>query len=304
MEFDNQSRQRRVGLVLSGGGARGFAHIGMLKAFEKTGIKADVVAGTSMGAIIGGLYAHGCTADEMYELAQGTSWRDVIDLSLQMGLIKGERLHTFLKEHLPEEFSDLKIPLVVSTTDIETGEQIYITEGDLVRAVRASSCFPGAFEPVQFNGRTLADGGIINNLPVEAVAFFNANYVIASDTTPPRRAAFQDPHQNENWWERMVATLRLERRNPMAHMIFRTSDIMQSILTSIQYTMHPADIRVEHPMPHIHMEAFWSLEEIVALGEQAALRTFKSAGLIEDAELTFNPPAALTEEEKKHPVKR
>jgi hypothetical protein len=136
------------------------------------------------------------------------------------------------------------------------------------------------------------------------VAFCDANYVIASDTTPPRRATFLDPHQNGNWWERMVATLRLERRSPMAHMIFRTSDIMQSILTSIQYTMHPADIRVEHPMPHILMESFWSLEEIVALGERAAIDTFKAAGLLTDAEPTFKLSAKNVDEEKKHPVKR
>ncbi|HEX7022767.1 MAG TPA: patatin-like phospholipase family protein [Trueperaceae bacterium] len=274
------TRGKRVGLIFSGGGARGFAHIGVLRALERTGIKVDVVAGSSIGAIIGALYASGHRADDIYQLAHRTSWRDVFDVSLQAGLIKGDRLHAFLAAHLPPRFKDLDLPLAVATTDIESGEEVFILEGDLITAIRASSCFPGAFEPVVFNGRTLADGGIVNNLPVNAVAFLNATYTIASDATPPRRAAFKDPHQEGTWWERMVATVRLERRNPMAQMMLRSTDIMQSILTDLQFNLHPADVRVQHAMPHIRLESFWNFEEIVALGEDAAIRTFREAGLL------------------------
>lgn len=277
------SRKKRVGLILSGGGARGFAHIGVLRTLERSETNVDVIAGTSMGAILGAMVAAGYKADDIYGIAKAISWRDVLDLSLQSGLIKGDKIHALLSDYLPATFKDLKTPLVVSTTDIETGEEVFIMEGDLIRAIRASSCYPGAFEPVQFGGRTLADGGIVNNLPINAVAFLNANFTIASDATPPRRTAFRDPTEEGRWWARMLATIRLERRNPMAQMMFRSSDIMQSILTDLQYSMHPADIRVQHSIPHIRVESFWAFEEIVALGEEAALETFRAAGLLAEA---------------------
>jgi NTE family protein len=284
-------REKRTGLILSGGGARGFAHIGVLKVLEHTDINIDVIAGTSMGAILGALYANGYSADEIYKLSQDISWRDVLDFSMLSGLLKGEKFHQLLATHLPADFKDLQKPLAVATTDIETGEEVFITEGDLISALRASSCYPGMFEPLQFRGRTLADGGIVNNLPVEAGAFLDATYTIASDTTPPRRATFVDPNSEGNWWERFMATVRFERRNPMAQMLMRSTDIMQSILTDMQYTLHPADIRVRHIMPHVRVESFWSFEEIVSIGEKTAIHTFQDVGLIK-GEIT--PSFAVT----------
>ncbi len=281
MEMVDQTQ--RVGLILSGGGARAFAHIGVMRVLERSGIDVDVIAGSSMGAILGAFCAAGYRAEDIYQLAKKTSWRDVFDLSLNAGLIKGEKLHNFLAEYLPRNFDDLKKPLAVSTTDIETGEEVFILKGDLITALRASSCYPGAFEPVQFQGRTLADGGIVNNLPVNAVAFLNANFTVASDVTPPRRATFKNGNNGDNWWERMLKTVRLERRNPMAQMVLRSSDIMQSILTDIQYSMHPADIRIQPAMPHIHIESFFAYEEIVELGERAASETFQMTNLLPEA---------------------
>ncbi len=294
-------REKRVGLILSGGGARGFAHIGVLRVLEHTDTNIDVIAGTSMGAILGALYANGYNAEEIYKLSQAISWRDVLDFSMQYGLIKGEKLHQLLAAHLPADFKDLQKPLAVATTDIESGEEVFITEGDLISALRASSCYPGMFEPLQFRGRTLADGGIVNNLPVEAVAFLDATYTIASDTTPPRRAAFVDPNDEGNWWERFMATVRFERRSPMAQMLMRSSDIMQSILTDMQYTLHPADIRIRHIMPHIRVESFWSFEEIVAIGERTAIHTFQDFGLLEG---DITPSFALPDKATPVPASR
>lgn len=278
-----------MGLVLSGGGARGFAHIGVLKALEETGVEVDVVAGTSLGAILGALYAHGYRADDLDLVASSLKWRDVVDLSLQGGLIKGEKLGQFLAAHLPPRFEDLARPLAVTTTDVESGEEVIIFEGDLIAAVRASSCFPGAFQPVQLQGRTLADGGIVNNLPVEAAAFLGASATIASDATPPRRSSYLDEREDGSWWERMVSTVRLERRSPMVQMLLRSSDIMQSILTDIQYTMHPADVLVKLDMPEIRVESFREYERIVALGEAAARRAFEAAGLMDGDEEQIDP---------------
>lgn len=266
---------KRIGLVLSGGGARGFAHIGVLRVLERHGVVPHVIAGTSMGAILGALYAAGHRADELFEIADDLSWRDLIDLSLSAGLLKGEKLHDFLEEHLPEHFEELEIPFAVTTTDIETGEQAVFLEGPLVPAVRASACYPGAFEPVRFQGRTLADGGIVNNLPVEAAAILQATFTVASDATPPRRTGYLSPREEGSWWDRMLATVRLERRNPMVQMLLRSTDVMQAILTDIQYTLHPADLRIRLAMPEVRVEAFRDFRYIVELGEEAASRALR-----------------------------
>lgn len=269
-------KRRGVGLVLSGGGARGFAHIGVLQALEARGVRVDAVTGTSMGAILGALYAGGRSADEIYDLAHALSWRDVLDLSLQAGLLKGDKLQTFLAAHLPATFADLEVPLAVTTTDVETGEEHIVLEGPLADAVRASSSFPGAFEPVVIQGRTLADGGIVNNLPVAAAGLLGCDYVIASDATPPRRSTFVLNGSEGSWWERMVATVRLERRSPMAEMLLRSTDVMQAILTELQYTLHPADVRIALDMPKFRMESFREFEAIVATGRETAERTFET----------------------------
>ncbi|MEJ2287077.1 MAG: patatin-like phospholipase family protein [Deinococcales bacterium] len=283
----------RVGLVLSGGGARGFAHIGVLRVLERAGAQFDVIAGTSMGAILGAFYASGRRADDLFQLADTTSWRDVVDLSLQTGLFKGDRLQAFLADHLPATFEELEVPLAVTTTDIETGEGVVHMEGDLIRAVRASSSFPGAFEPIQLAGRTLADGGIVNNLPVSAATLLGATRCIASDVTVPRRSVYGTSALNGNWWERMVQTVRLERRTPKAQMLFRTSDIMQSILVDIQYSLQPADLRNRLDMPEVRVESFREFRTIVRYGEETAERALDAVGGL-DALLT--PPRSDTPE--------
>lgn len=270
--------RHRIGLVLSGGGARGFAHIGLLRVLERHGIEVDVVAGTSMGAIIGALHAHGYRADDLHELAASVSWRDVIDLSLQAGLLRGEKLHHLLATYLPPTFEDLAKPLAVTCTDLENGEELTFTSGDLITAVRASACFPGAFEPVEFGGRTLADGGICNNLPVDALALMRAELTIASDVTAARRAGFVHPDADKgSWWSRMVATVTLERRTPLATVTLRSTDIMMRLLTDTRYVHHPADLRVEHELTEVRLESFWALDAIVAKGETNAEAAFRAA---------------------------
>jgi NTE family protein len=267
----SERRRPKIGLVLSGGGARGFAHIGVLRVLERHGIEVDALAGTSMGAILAALYAHGYRADDLHELAASVSWRDVIDLSLSGGVFKGEKLHQLLATYLPPRFADLGKPLAITCTDIEAGEQLVFTEGDLITIARASACLPGAFEPVEHEGRTLADGGILNNLPVDALALIRTDLTLASDVSPPRRAVYHDLHEGQtSWWQRVVATVTLERRTPLAAATFRAADIMMRLLTDAQYIHHPADLRIQHDMPGYRLESFWALDEIVALGEARA----------------------------------
>lgn len=211
--------------------------------------------------------------------------------------MRNRGLREFLRHHLPETFEELDIPLAVTTTDIETGEQAVFLEGPLVPVVRASACYPGAFDPVPFQGRTLADGGIINNLPVEAAAILQATYTIASDVTPPRRTGYLSPSEEGSWWERMVATVRLERRNPMVQMVFRSTDIMQSILTDIQYTMHPADLRISLAMPELRVESFRDFRSIVRHGERAAAHALQQEGVLDALRRAIGSESAAIETE-------
>jgi NTE family protein len=245
---------------------------------EKAGAKFDVIAGTSMGSIVGALYAAGLNADQIYEITATTTWRDVVDLSLRTGLMKGDRLHELLAEHLPATFEELPVPLAIISTDIESGEEVVHTEGDLITAVRASASFPGAFEPVHMEGRALADGGIVNNLPVSAALLLGANRTIASDVTPPRQSVYSSEETRASWWERMVATVKLERRTPMVQMLFRATDIQQSILVDIRASIHPADLRIRIEMPQYRIESFGDFAQIVTEGEQVAERALAAVG--------------------------
>jgi NTE family protein len=265
-----------IGLVLSGGGARGYAHIGMLRVLERHGVEPDVMAGTSMGAILAALYAYGYRADDLYEMAAAIPWRNELELSLVAGVMKSDKLHDLLRTYLPATFEELGKPLAVTCTDLEAGEALVFTEGELIPAIRASACYPGAFEPVSFGGRTLVDGGILNNLPVDALALMRARMTLASDVSPPRRASYADAgEERHGWWQRMVATVTLERRAPLSAVSLRAADIMMRLLTDAQYVHHPADLRVLHQMPEIRVDSFHALEEAVAHGEvntEAALR--------------------------------
>lgn len=274
-------REPTIGIVLSGGGARGFAHVGVLRVLEEAGARFDVVAGTSMGAIVGAMYAAGLTPDEILSIISETTWRDVVDLSLGTGLMKGERVHALLSNYLPADFDDLVLPLAVISTDIESGEEVVHYDGALVTAVRASASFPGAFEPVFLDGRALVDGGLVNNLPTSAAFMLGATRVIASDVTPPRQSIYAGHEAQTSWWERMVATVKLERRTPMVQMLFRSTDIMQSMIVDIREGIHPADLRIQIKMPQYRIESFANWEEIVAEGELVARHALADAGGLE-----------------------
>ena len=196
----------RVGLVLGGGGARGAAHIGVLRELERHRVPIDAIAGTSMGAIIGGLYASGMSVDELEELVSTLDWSGVMsdkprrrdlsfrrkqddaeypinielglrdkELLLPMGVIQGQELDLLLRELTIDvarvnDFDDLPIPFRAVASDIERGEAVVIGEGDLAQAIRASMTVPGVLAPVTVGDRLLVDGGIIGNLPINVPA--------------------------------------------------------------------------------------------------------------------------------------
>ncbi len=210
-----------IGLVLSGGGARGLAHVGVLEVLEELRVPVDVIAGTSMGAIVGGLYASGLPSDSLRAMVEEIDWGLLLSdtpprsslafhrraeerrypveleigvsasgLALPGGLIAGQDMGLLLRRHsLPvaavEEFSRLPTPFGAMATDIETGERVVLDRGDLVEAMRASMAIPVVFSPVERDGRILVDGGLVDNLPVELAREMGADVIIAVDASPP-----------------------------------------------------------------------------------------------------------------------
>ncbi len=211
----------RIGLVLSGGGARGAAHVGVLKVLDEMQIPIDAVAGTSMGAVVGGLYSSGMTGAEIEQLLRSVNWRDAFrdrppraelgyrrkqddrnflvryslglrgdGVVLPRGLVQGQKLEQVLRNAtLPvaavRTFDRLPIPFRAIATDLESGQAVCMESGDLVTAMRSSLSAPGVFEPAQRDGRLLVDGGLVDNLPIEIARSMNVDRLIVVDVSFP-----------------------------------------------------------------------------------------------------------------------
>lgn len=211
----------RIGLALSGGGARGGAHIGVLKALREQRIPIDFIAGTSMGAVVGGLYASGLDEDEVEAIAREMDWQALFsedpprdyrsfrrkrdddlflvkqragfnrgEVQLPLGLIQGQNIDLFLDRVLlpvsqVDDFDDLPIPYRAVAAEIESGRAVVLGEGSLSRSIRASLSIPTAFAPIRINGRLLVDGGIAQNLPIQTAREMGADIIIAIDISTP-----------------------------------------------------------------------------------------------------------------------
>lgn len=185
----------RVGLALGGGAARGFAHVGVIRALEQAGIVPDVITGTSAGAVVGSLYAAGYTSADLLRIAGQLEQSSVRDLTLpDRGFIRGERLQAFVNRAVQDRpIERLRIRFAAVATDLATGEAVTFRSGDTGLAVRASSAVPGVFQPVTIAGRTLVDGGLTHPVPVAAARALGADVVIAVDISrPPEAGRFAD----------------------------------------------------------------------------------------------------------------
>ncbi|MDR2426752.1 MAG: patatin-like phospholipase family protein [Endomicrobium sp.] len=184
-----QTGQRpKTALVLGGGGARGFSHIGVFRVFEEEKIPVDLVVGTSVGSIIGAFYCAGISMDKVEELAKDISWKSVsnfsatsiISMLLSEELLSNAQIENFLKENIGDlRFEQLKIPLVCVSTDLHTGERVLLKNGSVAFAARASSTLPGFFKPVEYKQRYLVDGGLVDNVPVGVAKLFDPDVIIA-----------------------------------------------------------------------------------------------------------------------------
>lgn len=215
VSFSQEQNRPKVGLVLSGGGAKGFAHIGVLKVLEEAGVKIDFIGGTSMGSVIGGLYATGYTATQIDSIFQSTNFDELINdfiprSSKNFYEKRNDELYALIlpfnkfKVGIPEalskgmynfnlvssltrsvryerDFHKLPIPFLCIGTDIETGKQVILDKGNLAQAIIASSAFPSLFSPIEIDGKLIVDGGVTNNYPVDEVRKLGADIIIGVD---------------------------------------------------------------------------------------------------------------------------
>jgi NTE family protein len=170
-----------IGLVLSGGGARGICHLGVMKALEEFNIKVDFISGTSAGTVTGCLYSYGYKPDEILTMISTASFARTIKLAWTWtGLLSLDGLRNLLIRYMPENsFDTLKIPVTIAATEIKKGKIEYFTQGELIPAILASCCVPAVFNPVQLNGGLYVDGGIMDNLPVKAI-YDKCDFIIGS----------------------------------------------------------------------------------------------------------------------------
>jgi NTE family protein len=287
---ETASRRPRIGLVLSGGGARGAAHIGVLKVLEELRIPVDVITGTSMGAIVGGFYAAGSSPAEIETLVNSLEWNEAFrdrppldelsfrrkedsanflvrfdagvregKLALPRGLIQGQNLNFILKSRLIHtatvaDFDRLRIPFRAVAADIETGEAVVLGAGDLAEAIRASMSIPGVFAPIDLAGRLLVDGGIADNLPVDVARRMGADVLIAVNIGTLRRP-------REKLTSAMTITAQV-----MTIMIQKNTDEQIAALGA-------KDILLQPSLGDIGSSDFAMAPEAIRIGEEEARRS-------------------------------
>ncbi|HRW08775.1 MAG TPA: patatin-like phospholipase family protein [Caldilineaceae bacterium] len=269
----------KVGLVLGGGGARGLAHIGVIRALEEFDIQVVAISGCSIGAIIGAFYAAGKTAGEMQELVTYLPYRKLLHLGELGGLIGGKGIEAFLAAHLPPTFEELDLPLSMTAVDVQEGKLLVLRSGQLIPAIKASSALPGILSPVKYGGRYLVDGGVLNNLPVDIISSMTLAPVIAVDVAAPhnRRLGFES---KETHMLDQVGEILQGKRNPLDSLLARgltlelfmkAFDVPQRVVTEMRLSMHPPELLIRPELDsQLGIEDFRHAQVAIEQGYQAA----------------------------------
>ena len=188
------SKPIKIGLAFGGGGARGFSHIGVIKAFEQFGLKFDYIAGTSVGSLVGAAYANGMTSDQLYKIAKSLKTKDIRTNKVFFMPSKTDGIERLVEDIIGvRNVEDLKIPYSAVAVDIKSTKQVCISHGNLAKAVAGSCCVPGFFHPVEFENRLLCDGGLQNTIPANIPRYFGCDYVIAVDCNSTRTYGTNSP---------------------------------------------------------------------------------------------------------------
>ena len=245
-------KRKTIGLALSGGGARGFAHVGVLKAFSDHKIPIDYIAGTSAGAFVGGAFATGMSADEILKIGNGFSWLSVAGLPYSTrGFFSNAKIAQFIRKHfLVKRFEDMQIPFAAVAADLETGDEVIFRNGDLATAIRASCAIPGVFLPVENgDGRMYIDGGVVSPMPMNAIKAFNPDIVIAVDLMACGAAFWGRPRT-------------------MVGMLFQSAMMLLRNASRIQH--YAADVVIVPEIAHIRPDQMRMAKELFELGKSAA----------------------------------
>lgn len=286
----------RIGLALGGGSARGWAHIGVIRALADAGVEPDIVCGTSIGALVGAAYVGG-ELDRLESWVKGLRLQTVVgflDFSLGGGLIKGEKLIAFFREHFVDrDIHALARPFGAVATDLQRGREVWLREGRVTDAVRASIALPGLFTPVQHDGRWLVDGGLVNPVPVSLARAMGADIVIAVDLNadllgrhlkpkPARTTRNADAQAPDTLAETVMARI----QNGMSQLGFNADDgprppamldvlassinIMQVLITRSRLAGEPADVLVTPLLAELGLMEFHRAEQAIEAGRRAA----------------------------------
>jgi NTE family protein len=294
-----------VALALGGGVARGWAHIGVLKAVEEFGLPVSMIAGTSIGALVGGSYLAG-NMDELENFARSLTKSNIIrylDFTLRgSGLITGSRLARRMEEHMADvNIEDLSKPFVAVATDIQSGHEIWLGDGPLVPAIRASYALPGVFTPVLHGGRQLVDGAIVNPVPVSVCRAFEPDLVIAVNLnaesigrgTVVRASHYEnievaiteDPNSQAGGWFSFMHTreksVHRENRLGVTSVMVEAFNIIQDRIARARLAGDPPDFTVRPKLKNIGLIEFHKAEEAINLGYEemmARLRDLEDQG--------------------------
>ncbi len=259
---------RTAGLALGGGAARGWAHIGVIRALAEKNIRITHVAGTSIGAFVGAFFATGTLAgltEAVLQLTRKQVLAYVASLPSRTGLLKGHHVTSFLEDHLSTTtLEECAIPLATVATDLRSGREVTLSTGNIVEAVRASIAVPGVFTPISRDNALLVDGGLVNPVPVSTVRAMGAGQVIAVDLNPVIR-------------KRDHPLVEGERPN-MLEIIGASAQIIQASLTRTRLAADPPEVLICPDLAHISYQDFHRGEEIIELGYRAAMDALGQAG--------------------------
>ena len=291
--FNNHlSNNKKIGLALGGGAAKGLTHIGVLKALDEANIQIDFVAGSSMGSLIGAVYVAGIPIDSIEQIALNVKKKDVIKLIdptiPTSGFINGEKIEDFLLTHLGDiKIEDLKIPFTATAADILTGKQYIINRGGLVKAVRTSISIPAIFDPQKYHEITLVDGGLIDPIPMNAVREMGAEFIIAvnvlvppdiSDEATEISFANADSILSEvNGPFSFIQRSESEDTNDpnIIQIIQKTVMISQSKIAQFQIDLYKPDLLITPDTRNINSWDFYKAEEAIELGYSATIKALK-----------------------------
>lgn len=278
----------QFGLALSGGGAKGIAHIGVLKVLEEIHMPVHLLAGTSMGGVIAAVYAAGRAAAEIEQLTRSLRLLDIVQRDRSgLGLIGHGKMAARLREALGGDltFDQLKLPLALVAVDLQTGEEVVIREGPVVEAVLATTAVPLVFPPVEWRGRLLVDGGILNPVPFDVVRAMGAERVVAVYTTHDLSRRPDDEPPREGRGAEAVIRLFLHRARwaPLINVAEHSQAITANKLVEQRVQQSPPDVMIEVLLRGVGLLDLDQVDVGLQAGEEAARRHLAELIALRDA---------------------